>query len=461
MPEIKETSPEMQQAMQKQSLVDTGNEILKFEEEEKQLKRYEEIEKELYDSYYGERLIQDEALRANHDVAIGTGVDSQLGPAFLDPLNKYIKKLYKDYYKAIQKEDFEERDKAFSSLKLLKQEVDGIKEMKKDYADNMFGGDAGESKLSKGNSRQQISFSDQMYTQNSDLKVIFGEKKHIKDGILDYYDQPINVNMMYGIIKDFEGNDVFIKVMDGNKDLFVPPMMKALEYQQARKEQSDLASEAMATGASPSLNIGGIAYQMKKLFASKETVLSFAHDDILEDGSSFKSDLYMHEALEFITYEDFDLGKYDENKDGMIDEMDRVRLVDAITNQDNPFFDEDLLRALVTEYFTKKMYMAWGKQMNFPEGWLHSIDINRVKLNINRFRIAWEQAVNQKQPRFLFDGKPYSTVESKKFLEVAAQHENKLDPDYVEKVKENKMKEAEEGEGEQDEQTGLAGTPTS
>jgi len=55
----------------------------------------------------------------------------------LEEKEETIKKLYKDYYKAIQKEDFETRDKAFSSLKLLKQEVDAIKEMKKDLNPNV------------------------------------------------------------------------------------------------------------------------------------------------------------------------------------------------------------------------------------------------------------------------------------------------------------------------------------
>jgi hypothetical protein len=190
---------------------------------------------------------------------------------------------------------------------------------------------------------------------------------------------------------------------------------------------------------------------MKKLFAEKETVLSFAHDDILEDGSTFKEDLYMHRALEHISYEDFNLEEHDENRDGFIDEEDRVRLVDAITNPDNPHFDEELLRDLVTEYFTKKVYMAWGKQMNFPEGWLYSVEVNKQKLNIARFRIAWEQAVSQKQSRFMFDGKQYSTIESKKFLQVAAQQEAQETPDYVEEIKKKKAREEEAG-GQQEKQ---------
>ena len=76
---------------------------------------------------------------------------------------------------------------------------------------------------------------------------------------------------------------------------------------------------------------------MKKLFIDQNTVLSFCHDDVLEDGSTFKEHLYNHQSLEHLEYngetQEFDLSQFDENGDGQLDEADRVRLIDAITKK--------------------------------------------------------------------------------------------------------------------------------
>ena len=430
-------NPQEQEAQKDQMLVDTGNAILELEEAQKQYKKHLIIEKELIKAKYGDRLTKDKALRAAYDASIGTGKDASLGEAFLKPLHKFVKAEYKKYYKAIQNDDAEERDKAFAQVKILKQEIDAIKESKKDYADNMFGGEDGEMQLSKGCSQQQISIADQIYTHNSELRVEIGDKSHVKAQMVDFYNQPIKLGECYGVVQDFAGNETYVNFKEGNKDLFVPPMERVLEYQRLRKEQSDLASEAMANNQQPSLDVKGIAYQMKKLFIDQNTVLSFCHDDVLEDGSTFKEHLYNHQALEHLEYngetQEFDLSQFDQNGDGLLDEADRVRLIDAITNVDSEFFDIELLRDLVNEYFTKRIYLAWGKQFNFPEDWLHALDINKVKLNIERFKVERDKAKQRKHPIFMFDGKQYSLKEADKFLQVALWKEHTEEVDYVKK----------------------------
>ena len=220
---------------------DTSLEILKFSAEKLKTKKHDKIEKAKLMSVYGRRLEQDLSLRKLYDITRGSGYAQQMGKAFLAPYTKYVKKLYKEYYSAIKKENNEDRDKAFASLRLLKQEIDAIKQEKADYGENMFGGAGGGTQLSKGNSTQQISIADQLYTQNPDLKIFFGEERHIKEGVLDFYENAMKVNEQYGIVEDLEGREVFVNMKEGNSGLFVPPMAKALEFQELRKEEVDTA----------------------------------------------------------------------------------------------------------------------------------------------------------------------------------------------------------------------------
>ena len=410
---------------------DTSLEILKFSAEKLKTKKHDKIEKAKLMSVYGRRLEQDLSLRKLYDITRGSGYAQQMGKAFLAPYTKYVKKLYKEYYSAIKKENNEDRDKAFASLRLLKQEIDAIKQEKADYGENMFGGAGGGTQLSKGNSTQQISIADQLYTQNPDLKIFFGEARHIKEGVLDFYENAMKVNEQYGIVEDLEGREVFVNMKEGNSGLFVPPMAKALEFQELRKEQVDIAREAVANKQSPKLDVGRIGYAIDKMFLEKETVLSFTHDDILEDGSTFKEHLYNHKDLTKIQYVDFELEDWDQNRDGYIDELDRERIVDAITNPDSQFFNVELLRDLVKDYFTKKIYMAWGKNMGFEDGWLQNTETNMLKINMERFKLALESAKEKGLKTFMFDGEQYRTIPN--VDQVQDQIEYRTEVDYMKK----------------------------
>ena len=407
-----------------------GLDILKHREERLKNKKHEKIEKAKNLSIYGKRLEQDLALRKLYDITRGSGYENQMGKAFMAPYKMYVNDLYKKYYTAIKKNKTEEKDKAFANLRLLKQEIDAIKTEKTEYGDNMFGGPGGKTKLSKGNSIQQVSISDQIYTQNPDLKIFFGQEEHIKQGVLDFYENPIRVNEQYAILEKLNGEKCFVNMKEGNKNLFVPPMAKALEYQELRKEQVGIAQEAMANQQQPKLDVGRIGYAIDKMFLERETVLSFCHDDILEDGSTFKEHLYNHKDLTKIQYTDFTLGDFDKNRDGYIDDFDRESVVDALTNPDSQFFNIDLLRDLVTDYFTKKIYFAWGKTMGFEEGWLDKVEISRLKMNMQRFETAMQAAKENGEPTFMFDGEQYKTDPNKMVNQVQIQKTNKSETDY-------------------------------
>ena len=104
------------------------------------------------------------------------------------------------------------------------------------------------------------------------------------------------------------------------------------------------------------------------------------------------------------------LGPGDENFwHDNIDEMDRLRLVDAICNQDNDFFDIKLLRSLVKEYYALRIENAWWKAMGYEEGRLEIMRLKQRELIKSRFKLAFAEAQKQEATDFLFDGRVYKT----------------------------------------------------
>ena len=92
-----------------------------------------------------------------------------------------------------------------------------------------------------------------------------------------------------------------------------------------------------------------------------------------------------------------------------IDDFDRLMLVDAIVNVDNPYFNLKLLRTLVKEYYTTKIENAWWKGMGYPEG---KIEVMRLKINTltkARFKKEKSEAAKNGMLKFIFDGKVYPT----------------------------------------------------
>ena len=210
--------------------------------------------------------------------------------------------------------------------------------------------------------------------------------------------------------------------------MYIVDKMKALEYQDFRKEQSDLATKAKEGGNTAKINNGAINYKMDSMFgnndgtASKEQdqlVLQFAWDDaILQDGTTFRRDLYNHPAIKTLNYGKLDLSIVD-GKDGQllplsdkdvnhwsddITEVDKLKIVDAMLNQDNAFFDIKLLRTLIKEYYTYKIENAWWKGMGYEEGKLAILKIKAMEMVKHRFKKAKAEAIEQGQDQFLFDG---------------------------------------------------------
>ena len=149
-----------------------------------------------------------------------------------------------------------------------------------------------------------------------------------------------------------------------------------------------------------------------------ELVLQFAWDEaILQDGSSFRKDLYNHPSIKTLNYGNLDLKMVDGNGQLLelgpgdknhwsdnITEEDRLKLVDALVNQDNEFFNIVLLRTLIKEYYTYKIENAWWKGMGFEEGKLQMIKMKAVELATHRLKKARTEAMEKGEEEFLFDG---------------------------------------------------------
>ena len=268
-----------------------------------------------------------------------------------------------------------------------------------------------------------------MYCKNPELKVVFAVKEDVENGTTDYYGDLVKEEQQYCIVYDFYNNPVLLNVYDGNKDMFIRDNLKFTEYLNFLNETHEGALEANKGKSAVKIDLGRINYKIDTLFgyndgtASKqqdELVMMFCHDsDILRDGSTFRRHLYEHPNIQNLNYGGFDWEKLQFNPDlgpgdkdywhDEIDDLDRLRLVDAIVNSDSPFFNIKLLRTLVKEYYTAKIENAWWKGMGYPEGKLEVMRLKINELNKARFKKEKAEASKNGQLDFVFDGKVYPT----------------------------------------------------
>jgi hypothetical protein len=370
------------------------------------------------------RKLEDKALRDAEREKYADGTAINLGPQYTGVLLHVVKRYKEELLKALEEEDQEAKGVVDTKLAALKNTLDVVKEQISEYHDDHF---SDESMLSKGNSKQQISFATQIYCSNPNLQIVPTVEQDVITGHVDYYGNIVKQDQLYAVVFDFEGNKVLINVIDGNKDMFIKSNTKALEYVTFLTETHDKAKKANAEKSASKIDLGRIHYKINSMFgyndgtASKNQdnlVLTFCHDsEILKDGSTFRRHLYEHPNIEDLNYGGFDwdtleevvpLGPGDSKHwYDNIDEFDKMVLVDAITNVDNPNFNIKLLRTLVKEYYTTKIENAWWKGMGFEEGKLTLMRMKREKLNEARFNRDKAKAAQDGQLDFLFDGKVY------------------------------------------------------
>ena len=213
--------------------------------------------------------------------------------------------------------------------------------------------------------------------------------------------------------------------------MWVTDLKKAIEYVGFLNEIHEGAKEAAANKQVSDIKpiLGKLNHKIDELFGNNdgtatlkqnEIVMQFCWDQhILKDGSSFRRHLYEHPNIQNLNYGGFDwenmklnlplgegdVGHWTDN----IDELDQIALVDAITNQDHEFFDIDLLRTLIKEYYAYKIENAWWKGMGFDEGKLTVMRLKQKEMIKIRFEKDKAKAASDGQVDFTFDGKVYPT----------------------------------------------------
>ncbi len=370
------------------------------------------------------RKLEDNVLRDAEREKYADGTAINLGGAYTSVLLHVVKSYKEDLLKALEEEDDEAKGIVNTKLAALKNTLDVVKEQIAEYHDDHF---SSESMLSKGNSKQQISFATQIYCSNPNLQIVPTTEQDVITGHVDYYGNIVKQDQLYAVVFDFYGNKALLNIIDGNKGMFIKSNTRALEYVTFLTETHDKAKEANAAKSATKIDLGRIHYKIDSMFghndgtASKDQdnlVLTFCHDsEILKDGSTFRRHLYEHPNIEDLNYGGFDWDTLEEVTPlgpgdskhwyDNIDAYDKMLLVDALTNVDNPNFNIKLLRTLVKEYYTTKIENAWWKGMGFEEGKLTLMRMKRDKLNEARFKRDKAKAAQEGQLDFLFDGKVY------------------------------------------------------
>ncbi len=422
-----------QQHIQK-GMMDAGMDIISENQRRKNWKEaqlsMQAIEPELMQI----RKHRDKILREEQERRMEKGSGTHLPKKYLSAVGAQIKMYQEELHTAVLNGEKQTIAELKTKVATLQQTVKLIKdnmiEFQEDHFQNKKAG-----KLSRGVSQQQISFATQMYCENPDLIITFATKPDVLLGQKDYYGNLVRDGELYAIVYDFSNNPVLVNVLDGNKDMFIVDIMKATEYMNFGNELGKEGAKARENKTAVKINLNKINRKMDVLFglndgtATKEhdqLVLMFAHDDaILEDHNTFKRHLYEYPNIQNINYGDFnfdtleylgDLGPGDKNYwHDNIDELDRLKIIDAICNQDNIFFDINLLRTLVKEYYTIILENIWWKSMGFDQGRLDLMRLKQKELIKERFKIEKAKAAGEGRKEFAFDGKVYpSGVDLKK-----------------------------------------------
>ena len=341
-------------------------------------------------------------------------------------LYKHIKKLQGELYKAIKEGDIEKENDINNKVATAKRVSERYREETQDFYRDHFTPD---SYLSKGCSQQALSFATQLFCENPDANIVFAEKADVMRGQTDYYQNIVVEGAAYAACYDFDGDVVMINILEGNKASWWSSLDKAIEYLGFLKEITDGAREAQRSKSVIKPPLGRINFKIDELFGlndgtatlkQDQIVLQFCWDErMLKDGSSFRRHLYEHPRIQDLNYGGFNFDKMEFNQPlgpgdenfwhDNIDEMDRLRLVDAICNQDNDFFDIKLLRSLVKEYYALRIENAWWKAMGYEEGRLEIMRLKQRELIKSRFKLAFAEAQKQEATDFLFDGRVYKT----------------------------------------------------
>jgi hypothetical protein len=431
-------------AQTNQGMLDAGMDILS---EAQRRKNWEDLQKYIIESQPEPMRIRKERdmqLRNNQKSILGTkaiittpGVDGVANSnSYMRILTHECKRLQGVLYEAVQSGDKDTEQEVNQRIAAIKRITERFREETQEFFDDHFTPD---SMLSKGCSKQQISFGTQIFCDNPEANMMFAQKDDVDQGTVDGYGKPVVDGQVYAIVYDFEGQPALINVLDGNKETWICDTGRVIEYMGLFSEIHDNAQEAAKNGEVPSIKpvLGKINYKLDMLFGlndgtatwkHNQLVMQFCHDShIMKDGSSFLRHLYEHPNIQNLNYGGFDWDKMEFNMPlgpddksywtDILDLNDRVQLIFALTDADNRFFDIDLLRSLVKEYYSYKLENAWWKGMGYDEGKLSVMRLKQKELTKQRFERDRAKAKQDGAVNFEFDGEIIPTGLDKKKMQ--------------------------------------------
>ena len=422
--------------MQGKGTMDAGMDILS---EAQKRKNWEELQKLARSSEPEEMQIRkhkDRILRQNQRDMLGPkgiieapGVDGVANSGvYMKALVAECKRFQDLLYKAVQKGDKEAEQDINTRVATIKRLSDRYREETQEYMENHF---APSSYLSKGVSQQKSSIATQLYCNNPEANIVFAEKRDVENGTTDFYGKTVVEGTAYALCYDFEGEAIMVNILEGNKEMWWTNMDKAVEYlgflTEVHRDASEAAAKKEVSDIKPVL--GRINFKMDSMFGNNDgtatlkqnqLVMQFCWDEhILKDGSSFRRHLYEHPNIQNLNYGGFDWDAMEFSRPlaegdkeywtDNIDPFDQIALVDAITNQDHPSYDIDLLRTLIKEYYAYKIENAWWKGMGFDEGKLTVMRLKQKEMIKIRFEKEKAKAASDGKVDFTFDGKVYPT----------------------------------------------------
>ena len=439
------------QIQQNKGMMEAGMDILS---EAKRRKNWEEIQQDalaIEPQSTQIRKAKDKILMENQKSILGRkGIIEEPGLEGVGNADKYkaslfaqLKQMNDAMYKAIENKDEEAKSAINAALADMKTGMTRFREETQMFYKDHFSPD---SFLSKSCSQQQLSFGTQIYCINPDLKMVHATELDVLQGETDAYGKAVVENHCYAIVENFQGQHVMVNVIHGNKNTYWIDANRAMEYIGFIKEYTNKATEARESKSVQKIDLGGINYKIDLFFGSNDgtatktqdmLVLQFTWDThLLRDGSSFRRHLYEHPNIENLNYGGFDyetmkfktdLGPEDKNYwYDKISPMDKLQLVDAICNVDNPFFDIKLLRTLVKEYYTYRIENAWWKSMGYEEGRLQIMRLKQNELTKQRFEMAKAKASKDGLMKFVFDGEVHKTGLTKAKIKKQEEEKQKI-----------------------------------
>tara|TARA_R110000823_G_scaffold86945_1_gene194127 strand:- start:1677 stop:3038 length:1362 start_codon:yes stop_codon:yes gene_type:complete len=270
------------------------------------------------------------AQKAADDIlANGGSMNSQT----YDALYPQVQRLQEEYYQAVLKKDDQSAAKIMMQMNQMSQSIQSGKEIATQNATALTDGLASDAMTA-----EELRNANAIHDPNA--QHIFG--------------------------KDEQGNPTH-KVLVNNEDgstqeLDFDQISKSmiLKDNESKKSLNDIALKELQNASKGiEWNQNAAQLQIRNIVDSSKNLRSLMHDQMIGGSSDtkFVNAIAKNPDLVGLNYADLDASQFpleegETNWDDNISEADQAMIVDAITNPSNEFYNEDLSKNLVVDYFT-------------------------------------------------------------------------------------------------------------